>query len=108
MLNFASTMLSTQQQNVKFTLSNLTNVWYATTRTFTVITATNDTVYYYQEQGSAVVNYSPAALTATVNSDNNIILLGASKLTIALVNPYKLDKVNNNYTLFYILVHVPI
>lgn len=47
-LNFANGGLS-GQQSIKFTLSNLTNMWYATTRTFNVQSTTNDTIFYYQE-----------------------------------------------------------
>lgn len=105
-LNFASGSFSSQQ-SIKFTLSNLTNMWYATTRTFTVQSTTNDTIFYYQEGGSNVVNYQPALLSSTINNDNNMILLGQSKVTLSLTSPYKLDKVNNNYSQFYIVIQVP-
>lgn len=47
-LNFVNGGLSGQQQSIKFTLTNLTNMWYATTRTFIIKTTTNDTIFYYQ------------------------------------------------------------
>lgn len=34
--------------SIKFTFSNFTNVWYATTKSFIIQTTTNDTTYYYQ------------------------------------------------------------
>lgn len=105
-LNFVNGELIGQQV-IKFTLSNLTNMWYATTRTFIVQTTTNDTIFYYQEEGSNVVNYQPAILTANINNDNNIILLGQSKISLTLTSPYKLDRVNNVYSQFYIIVQVP-
>lgn len=106
-LNFVNGSLS-GQQNIKFTLSNLTNLWYAATRTFSVQATTNDTIYYYQESGSNVVNYQPAVLTSSINNDNNIILLGQSRVSVTLTSPYKLDRVNNTYTQFYIIMQVPI
>jgi len=81
-------------------------MWYATTRTFTLQTTTNETTYYYQEDGSYIVNYQSAKMNATINNDNSIILLGTSKISVGLTSPFKLDKATNISQL-YITMQVP-
>ncbi len=81
-------------------------MWYTTTRTFTVQTTTNDTTFFYQEEGSTVVSYQPAKISATVNNDNSIVLLGDTKATVSLISPFRLDKATNTSQLF-IIMQVP-
>ncbi len=81
-------------------------MWYATTRSFNIQTTSNDTTYFYQEEGSAVVNYQPAKILATINNDNNIVLLGDSKLTVGLTSPFVLNKATNTSQL-YIIMQIP-
>lgn len=92
-LNFISTVYPSQ--SIKFTVQNFTNMWYATTRTFTAQTTTNDTTYYYQEEGPGIVNFQPAKITATINNDNNIVLLSDSKVVVGLSSPFALNKATN-------------
>ena len=103
-LNFISTIYPSQ--SIKFTVQNFTNLWYATTRTFRVQTTTNDTTFFYQEEGSYVVNYQPAKITASINNDNNIVLLGDSRVTVSLTAPFRLEKATNTSEL-YVLMQVP-
>lgn len=86
--------------SLKFTLSNLTNNWYAGTVSFSLQTTTNDTTYYYVEQGTGVVNYQAANLITTVNNDNSIVLLGTSQLTFTLTTPFALTQAINTANLF--------
>jgi hypothetical protein len=99
-LNYNSTIYS---NNIKLTVFNFTNHWYSSTKTFAIQTTTNDTTYYYQEESSDIVNYLPGKLISTINSDNNIVLLGDSKITLSLTSPFILNKATD-YSLFYLIV----
>ena len=103
-LNFISSIYP--GQSIKFTVQNFTNMWYTATRTFSVQTTANDTTFFYQEEGSTVVSYQPAKIGATINNDNNIVLLGDSKITVSLVSPFVLNKATNASQL-YIVLQVP-
>ncbi len=103
-LNFISAIYP--GQSIKFTVQNFTNIWYTATRTFNVQTTTNDTTFFYQEEGSNFVSYQPAKIAATINNDNNIVLLGDSKMTVTLTSPFRLDKAGDASQL-YIVMQVP-
>jgi hypothetical protein len=92
--------------SLKFTLSNLTNNWYAGTVSFGLQTTSNDTTFYYMEQATGVVNYQAANMIATVNNDNNIVLMGISQLTFTLTSPFTLNQATNT-SMLYIAVGVP-
>jgi hypothetical protein len=81
-------------------------MWYASTKTFSMQTTTNDTTFFYQEETSAIVNYQPAKLLTSINNDNNIVLLGDSKVTVELTSPFPLDKATNT-NLISIVMQVP-
>jgi hypothetical protein len=53
-----------------------------------------------------VVSYQPAKIGATINNDNNIVLLGDSKVTVSLTSPFRLDKTTNTSQL-YIVMQIP-
>lgn len=53
-----------------------------------------------------MVGYQPARIGATINNDNNIVLLGESKVTVSLTSPFRLDKTTNTSQL-YIVMQVP-
>lgn len=102
-MNYNSTIYS---NSIKFTVSNFTNFWYSSTKTFTIQTTTNDTTYYYQEDAQAIVNYIPKKIGVSINNDNNIILLGNSKITLTITSPYVMNKATD-YSLFYLLIQIP-
>jgi hypothetical protein len=92
--------------SLKFTLSNLTNNWYAGTVSFGLQTTNNDTTFYYMEQATGVVNYQAANLIATVNNDNSIVLMGTSQLTFTLTSSFTLTQATNT-SMLYISFGVP-
>lgn len=102
-LNYNSTIYS---NNIILTISNFTNIWYTSTISFTIMTTTNDTTYFYQEQGTTPVTYQPAQLSASVNNDNNIVLLSTSKVTVSLTSPFLFTQLTNS-SLLSIVIQIP-
>jgi len=102
-ISYTSTVYA---NSLKFTLSNLTNNWFAGTVSFGLQTTTNDTTFYYSEQSTGVVNYQAATMVSTVNNDNNIVLMGTSQLTFTLTSPFALTQATNT-SMLYISFGVP-
>jgi hypothetical protein len=102
-LNYNSTIYP---NNILLTISNFTNIWYASTVSFTIMTTTNDTTYFYQEQGATPVTYLAAQLGASANNDNNIVLLSTSKVTVSLSSPFLFSQLSNS-SLLSIVMQIP-
>ena len=102
-LNYNSTIYP---NNIVLTISNFTNIWYTSTINFTIITATNDTSYFYQEQDTKSVTYLPAQLSASANNDNNIVLLSTSKVTVSLSSPFIFTQLSNS-SLLSVVMQIP-
>lgn len=90
------TMTFTSQYTgtVAFTIGNITNNWNTQASNFSLYTLTNDTAQYTRERGSALLAYTMENMVATVNNDQNIVLLSNSTLKIRTSTPFALTKAN--------------
>lgn len=91
--------------NVSFTIGNITNNWNTQSSNFSMYTLTNDSVQYMRERGSALLAYTMDSMVASVNNDENIVLLSNSTLKIRTSTPFTLTKAN--ISLLQLTINLP-
>lgn len=91
---------------LSFTISKVINNWYSSTRTISVKTTTNNSIYYYVETGQNTVNFIPSTLSAAALSNEQIILLSQSNISLTITSPFTIPH-SGDLSKMILLVTIP-